>query len=698
MFRLFGNLWLDDPPDSVLTALDGALPLIRNLQQNITHGMHRSSNWSMDAAFKCYREEEYAWWKLHNVERSRKYLVHPSGRLDATVACHLFNPTFEIDEPCDGEIDDPSNPCIAQLHDVGLSAGNCLIFDHSARREDSRHCKMLYPPDLWDIHEAFVFALRSNIEAVVEICWGANVRERMLRRLQNNMCTLPLWGRYEGVTLYLELGEDKTSVRRFIIFVNHPQFFMFLKGTNVRAQAFRTEQGGRQDLMLEVASCLGNIVINAGFYKLSPLLLRPFRPTKAIREQRDTLKGQAYAELKAAFPGATLISSVKGTLSLSQKDHNELQGTKLPVIEHILKEHKIVTKDNIANDKALEEIRLQNVARFWGELHDVAVMFMPDASFNFAKKLECQQLINTIEASEGELYHWEELPASLAGLIQSQDGLRIDQHPIGSRKEAETAYRLLHCNGSPETFSIVGLAFAILITYAWSICRTPRDAINDLMVLRASSKGIVPRVCSSCNGRVLDDPFAYYAKNNVDYYVVKSSQTGCGLIDCTGRRVLLHPLDRSQSYVRALKKNLENIPNFRTRGGAEWEQYFLRRGQAELGEIPRTVELKCPREGCTGILEDDAPRWTIHSVPTVVLRQFTCPDCQRKGDWKPVNTAIKYITSETLSRTWGRFKKKGCDLAQYPRLADVYFAQGHITIRIAQLKEAKRLADESNAN
>jgi hypothetical protein len=31
-----------------------------------------------------------------------------------------------------------------------------------------------------------------------------------------------------------------------------------------------------------------------------------------------------------------------------------------------------------------------------------------------------------------------------------------------------------------------------------------------------------------------------------------------------------------------------------------------------------------------------------------VLRQFTCPDCRRKGDWKPVNTAIKYITNEAL--------------------------------------------------
>jgi hypothetical protein len=227
------------------------------------------------------------------------------------------------------------------------------MFDHSARREDSRHCRVLYPPDLWDIHEAFVMALRSHMTAVVEICWGANVRERMLKCLQNNLRILPLWGHYKGITLYLELGEDKKSVRRFIIFANHPQFFMFMKGTNVRAQAFRTEQGGRQDLLLGVASRLGNIAINANFYKLSPLLLRPFRPAKAIREQRDAWKGQAYAELKAVFPGTAFISSVKGTLGLSRKDHKELQDTRLPVIEHTLKAPDTVAGDNIANDKAL---------------------------------------------------------------------------------------------------------------------------------------------------------------------------------------------------------------------------------------------------------------------------------------------------------------------------------------------------------
>lgn len=316
-------------------------------------GTHQLSTWDMNAAFENYRDEEDAWWKSHNVQRPREHLVRPSGRLDAPVACHLFNPTFIVNDPCLGEMDDPSNPCIAQLHDVGFASDNCLMFDHSARREDSRHSKVLYPPDLWDIHETFVFTLRYHMAAAVEICWGSNVRERMLRRLQNTLCVLPLWGRYKGVTLYLELTKDETSVKRFIIFANHPQFFMFMKGTNVRAHAFRTEQGGRQDLLLEVASLLGKVVINPQFYQLSPLLLQPFRPAKAIRDQRDAWKGQAYAELKSAFPGVEFFSSAQRTLGISRRDHNELQDARLPEINHALTTPDIVAGDDLTNEKAL---------------------------------------------------------------------------------------------------------------------------------------------------------------------------------------------------------------------------------------------------------------------------------------------------------------------------------------------------------
>lgn len=98
-----------------------------------------------------------------------------------------------------------------------------------------------------------------------------------------------------------------TSVKRFIVFVNHPQFYMFTKGDNVRAQAFRAKQGGRQDLLLELAAGLGKINISADFYKLNPLLLRPFRPTKTNREHMSALKGQAYTAIRLSAPTPSIF-------------------------------------------------------------------------------------------------------------------------------------------------------------------------------------------------------------------------------------------------------------------------------------------------------------------------------------------------------------------------------------------------------
>lgn len=236
------------------------------------------------------------------------------------------------------------------------------MFDHSGRREDSSICKVLYPPDLWDIHKRFVFTLRHHMKAVVEICWGPNVRKRMLRYLSNNIRILPLWGRYQGIELYLELSEDKSSAKRFVVFVNHPQFFMFMKGTNTRARAFRAEQGARQDLLLEVAACLGNINIHLGFYTLDPRLLRPFRPGKVTRDQIDVLKGQAYAELRVAFPKVNFDLLIKRKAAISPTSESQLQNTKLPVVEHHI---------TIQSTAATEKIAAQNdLVRNdpWGEI------------------------------------------------------------------------------------------------------------------------------------------------------------------------------------------------------------------------------------------------------------------------------------------------------------------------------------------
>lgn len=59
----------------------------------------------------------------------------------------------------------------------------------------------------------------------------------------------------------------------------------------------------------------------------------------------------------------------------------------------------------------------------------------------------------------------------------------------------------------------------------------------------------IPRKCSSCQGRILDDAFPYFAKIKQDMYIVRTLQLKrCGLPGCTGS-INLCPFDEWQDHV-----------------------------------------------------------------------------------------------------------------------------------------------------
>jgi hypothetical protein len=262
-----------------------------------------SLGWDLDEAFAHIENNEASWWRARHVTRPREFLVRPSGQLNAPVACHLYNPTFSVDDPLCQKTEDLSNPSIAQLNKTGFSTKNgCLIFDHLARRDISRHCKDVYPDDLFDIYEEFVFALRVAMKAKVEICWGANVRERMLRKL--DLQPLRLWGDFAGLVLYLDLTSDKMSLKRFIIFVAHPQRFMYIKGDGKKTRDWRCKFGSPQDQPFALAAGLGGIKIPPKFYGLDPRLLQNLCVPRTISAKRNQWKGQAVAQVMKACPGA----------------------------------------------------------------------------------------------------------------------------------------------------------------------------------------------------------------------------------------------------------------------------------------------------------------------------------------------------------------------------------------------------------
>lgn len=123
---------------------------------------------------------------------------------------------------------DISNPSICQISKAGFSLENSFIFDHIARRDLSEDVRLFYNDDILTVHEDFMLSLRRAMAAKIEICWGKEVCIRMKKLLK--LAPLRLWGEYKDTELWLEFDQD--SVIRIIVFVNHPQYFMYSTGAD----------------------------------------------------------------------------------------------------------------------------------------------------------------------------------------------------------------------------------------------------------------------------------------------------------------------------------------------------------------------------------------------------------------------------------------------------------------------------------
>lgn len=85
--------------------------------------------WDVDSAHRRLVNEDIAWWSARNVNRPEEYIVRPSGSIDASVACVLFNPTFSVKDPRYRETFDTSNATMAQLERAGFNPYNTLFID-----------------------------------------------------------------------------------------------------------------------------------------------------------------------------------------------------------------------------------------------------------------------------------------------------------------------------------------------------------------------------------------------------------------------------------------------------------------------------------------------------------------------------------------------------------------------------------------
>ena len=139
--------------------------------------------------------------------------------------------------------------------------------------------------------------------AIVEICWGYCAWGELERELGPCLVPFPLWGDFGAVRLYLELNEGAKSLRRFILHVRHPQFFV-RSGLGKLGVEARKNYGEAQDLALTVARRLiGDGISSAVDYFQIRL---PLKQGNRLSRRHDDLYNKhhqlALTAFKVAFP------------------------------------------------------------------------------------------------------------------------------------------------------------------------------------------------------------------------------------------------------------------------------------------------------------------------------------------------------------------------------------------------------------
>ncbi|KAJ5572681.1 hypothetical protein N7450_009665 [Penicillium hetheringtonii] len=230
-------------------------------------------SWSLEEAFERFRNKEWAAWENYHVKRSIHFLVRPAGRLNARVACHLYNATFYTADPYDRSIEDISNCSTHQVVKAGFSSDNCFLFDHLARRDLSHYPDRFYPPKIREIHESFMLEMRDKMDAKVEVCWGARVEKRMRQILK--LRPFPLWGRsYEDVKLFLEMTDDEATIKRVILFVRHPASYLYFSSSPTTRKG-NPEFAGNKIHYCPLLQALAELKYQHTFMRVAP----PYSPS-----------------------------------------------------------------------------------------------------------------------------------------------------------------------------------------------------------------------------------------------------------------------------------------------------------------------------------------------------------------------------------------------------------------------------------
>jgi hypothetical protein len=176
-----------------------------------------------------------------------------------------------------------------------------LVFDHLHRRsEDSEGLETLPEPVL-DCHEDHTRDISESMSAKVKLLHGRKVLNRILSTRDNayKFTALPLWGPFEGVTLFLaheskyRNADLRYRFRRICLSVLHPQRFFYEPKHSAIALL--------QDKIHIAASKMTGMPVREFYFRRkewTKLVLNPFR-AKAIKELGSVLNALHHSESEA---------------------------------------------------------------------------------------------------------------------------------------------------------------------------------------------------------------------------------------------------------------------------------------------------------------------------------------------------------------------------------------------------------------
>ncbi|KAH8807677.1 hypothetical protein F5884DRAFT_345146 [Xylogone sp. PMI_703] len=291
-----------------------------------------------------------------------------------------------------------------------------------------------------------------------------------------------------------------------------------------------------------------------------------------------------------------------------------------------------------------------------------------------------------VEGATGELdlfetQVWDNIPLPLRSWLQAQDGLKIDSVPITDINGIHVAYTLL--SRSPESSEEIRdagpsesiIKLAVRYYYCYYQNRECSSKFKDLIIAGTGARKTMPRKCSKCGSRLLDDALARYKKLDPTHYVTRTqfSRGTCGNTACIPSNTAVYAIPSTNSFwVPADSRRLRCPPR-----KAEWTSILLR--NENFDGLPATVKLRC-RKCNQEMYEDMSPRWTIEKSPRYLMRTPRCPQCSSHTSrnigstkWAPIDKAIISIDAALLSKVWKRLQLLPVNLEDLKQNPEHYF-------------------------